>query len=83
MFCLKISDASIVFVANVSVVFSSLPNQSSSFVTNNADNKYIKPVKQKTPAQREAEAERNKAMWQENQELKEEIARLKAMYEKK
>ena len=46
------------------------------------DNKYIKPVKQKTPAQREAEAERNKAMWQENQELKEEIARLKAMYEK-
>ena len=46
------------------------------------DNKYIKPVKQKTPAQKEAEAERNKAMWQENQELKEEIARLKAMYEK-
>lgn len=46
------------------------------------DNKYIKPVKQKTPAQIKAEQERSKAMWQENQELKEEIARLRAMYEK-
>lgn len=47
------------------------------------DNKYIKKVKQKTKAQIEAEKERSKAMWQENKELKEEIARLKAIYEKK
>lgn len=46
------------------------------------DNEYIKQKKPLTPAQKKANDERSKAMWQENQELKEEIARLKAMYEK-
>ncbi len=47
------------------------------------DNKYIKPVRRsKTPAQIEAEKERNKAMWEENLEMKREIARLKEQLER-
>ena len=47
------------------------------------DNKYIKPVKQKTPAQIKAEQERSKAMWERNLELEKEIAELKAQLERK
>lgn len=47
------------------------------------NNKYIKPVKQKTPAQIKAEQERSKAMWERNLELEKEIAELKAQLERK